>query len=113
VLLAHALSGLVGVVTQGAGSVVSRLVGDAGSGAGAVSGLLPQETNPQAVIDRLRLSLGSSGDPTTMNHEQIGAEIAGIVRSSLVNGGVSEADRTRLPWLRRSPVSPGTRPHIV
>jgi hypothetical protein len=96
VLLAHALSGLVGMVTQGAGSVVSRLVGETGSGAGAVSGLLPQETNPQAVIDRLRLSLGSSGDPTTMNHEQIGAEIAGIVRSSLVNGSVSEADRSRL-----------------
>jgi len=97
VLLAHALSGLVGTVAQGAGSVVSRAVGDAGvSGAGAVSGLLPQETNPQAVIDRLRLSLGSSGDPTTMNHDQIGAEIAGIVRSSLLNGSVSEADRPRL-----------------
>jgi hypothetical protein len=96
VLLAHALSGLVGTVAQGAGSVASRLVGDAGSGAGAVSGLLPQETSPQAVIDRLRLSLGSSGDPTTMSHEQIGAEIAGLVRSSLVNGSVSEADRTRL-----------------
>jgi len=97
VLLAHAVSGLVGMVAQGAGSVVSRVVGDAGvSGAGAVSGLLPQETNPQAVIDRLRLSLGSSGDPTTMNHEQIGAEIAAIVRSSLLNGSVSEADRPRL-----------------
>jgi hypothetical protein len=96
VLLAQAVTGLVGTVAQGAGSVVSRLVGETGSGAGAVSGLLPQETNPQAVIDRLRLSLGSSGDPTTMNHEQIGAEIAGIVRSSLVNGSVSEADRSRL-----------------
>jgi uncharacterized protein DUF2795 len=96
VLLAHAVSGLVGMVAQGAGSVVSRLVGDAGSGAGAVSGPLPQETNPQAVIDRLRLSLGSSGDPTTMSHEQISAEIAGLVRSSLLNGSVLEADRSRL-----------------
>ena len=29
------------------------------------------------MTDRLRLSLGSSGDPTTMNRDQIGAEIAG------------------------------------
>jgi hypothetical protein len=61
-----------------------------------ISSVLPQETNPQAVIDRLQQSLGSSGDPTTMSREQIVAEIAGIVRSSLFNGSVSEADRTRL-----------------
>ena len=94
VLLAQAVSGLVGMVTQGAGSVVSRSVG--GGGAGTVSGVLPREVSPQAVIDRLQLSLSSSGDPTTMNHEQIGAEIAAIVRGSLFNGSVSEADRTRL-----------------
>jgi Protein of unknown function (DUF2795) len=98
VLLAHAVSGLVGMVAQGDGSVVSRVVGDAGV-SGAVSGLLPPETNPQAVIDRLQLSLGSSGDPTTMSREQIVAEIAGIVRSSLFNGSVTDADRTRLTAL--------------
>jgi hypothetical protein len=92
VLLAQAVSGLVGMVAHGAGSVVSRVVG----GAGPVSTVLPQETNPQAVIDRLQQSLGSSGDPTRMSREQIVAEIAGIVRSSLFNGSVSEADRTRL-----------------
>jgi hypothetical protein len=92
VLLAHAVSGLVGMVAQGAGSVVSRVVG----GAAPVSTVLPQETNPQAVIDRLQLSLGSSGDPTTMNRDQIGAEIASIVRGSLLNDSVSEADRNRL-----------------
>jgi Protein of unknown function (DUF2795) len=92
VLLAQAVSGLVGMVAHGAGSVVSRVVG----GAGPVSAVLSQQTNPQAVIDRLQLSLGSSGDATTMNRDQIGAEIAGIVRNSLLNGSVSEADRTRL-----------------
>jgi hypothetical protein len=64
--------------------------------AATVSDVLPREANPQAVIDRLQLSLSSSGDPTTMDREQIGAEIATIVRSSLFNGSVSEADRTRL-----------------
>ena len=91
VLLAQAVSGLVGMVAHGVGSVASRVVG----GAGPVSTVLPQETNPQAVIDRLQQSLGSSGDPTRMSREQIVAEIAGIVRSSLFNGSVSEADRTR------------------
>jgi hypothetical protein len=92
VLLARAVSGFVGIVAQDAASVVSRVVPSSAT----ISSVLPQETNPQAVIDRLQQSLGSSGDPTTMSREQIVAEIAGIVRSSLFNGGVSEADRTRL-----------------
>jgi hypothetical protein len=92
VLLARAVSGFVGTVVQGADSVMSRAVPSSAT----ISSVLPQETNRQAVIDRLQQSLGSSGDPTTMNREQIVAEIASIVRSSLFNGSVSEADRTRL-----------------
>jgi hypothetical protein len=45
------------------------------------------------MIDRLEQSLSNSGDPTTMSREQINAEIAAVVRSSLLNGSVSEADR--------------------
>ena len=53
--------------------------------------------NPQTVIDRLAQSLGESGDPTTMSHEQIGAEIRSLVGDSLLtNGGLSDADRARL-----------------
>jgi len=92
VLLAQAVSGLIGVVGQGAGSVVSHAV----AGAGTISGALPQEVNPQAMIDRLQQSLGNSGDPTTMSHEQINAEIATLVRNSLLNGTLSESDRNRL-----------------
>ena len=66
VLLAHALSGLSGIVGQSAGSVVSRAVGDAGTISGAT------------VVDRLEQSLSNSGDPTTMNRDQIGAEIIQI-----------------------------------
>ena len=84
VLLAHALSGLVGIVGQGASSVVSRAVGDAGTISGA------------NVVDRLEQSLSNSGDPTTMSHEQIGAEIATLVRTGLQDGGLSDSDRNRL-----------------
>jgi hypothetical protein len=92
VLLAQAASGLIGMVWQGAGSVVSQVVG----GAGAISGVLPPEASPQAMIDRLQQSLGNSGDPTTMSHEQISAEMAALVRRSVVNGNLSESDRNRL-----------------
>jgi len=84
VLLAHALSGLAGIVGQSAGSVVSRAVGDAGTISGAT------------VVDRLEQSLSNSGDPTTMNRDQIGAEIATLVRTSVVNGSLSDSDRNRL-----------------
>jgi hypothetical protein len=92
VLLAHAVSGLIGMVGQGAGSVVSHVVGSAGT----ISGVLPSEVNPQAMIDRLQQSLGNSGDPTTMSREQISTEIAALVGRSVVNGSVSESDRNRL-----------------
>jgi hypothetical protein len=91
-LLARAVSGLVGLVEPGIGSVVGRAVG----GPGAVSSVVPSEVNPQTLIDRLQRALGSSGDPTTMSREQIGAEIAALVHSSLPNGSLSEGDRTRL-----------------
>jgi len=92
VLLAQAVSGLIGMVGQGAGSIVSHAVG----GAGTISGVLPSEVNPQAMIARLQQSLGNSGDPTTMSREQINAEIAALVGKSVVNGSVAESDRNRL-----------------
>jgi hypothetical protein len=92
VLLAQAVGGLIGMAWQSAGSVVSHVAG----GAGAISGVLPPEATPQAMIDRLQQSLGNSGDPTTMNREQISAEIAALVRRSVPNGNLSESDRNRL-----------------
>jgi len=95
-LLAHALSGLLGFLAPGVGSVVSRAIGSPGVVSSVVSGVVPPEVNPQAEIDRLRQSLSNSGDPTTMTREQIGAEIAALVRNSIPNGSLSEPDRTRL-----------------
>jgi hypothetical protein len=93
-LLGHALSGLVSTVGQGTSSAITRAVGDAG--AGAISSALPPEVNPQIMTDRLQQILSSSGDPTTMSHEQIGAEIATLVRSRLLGGSLTDADRNRL-----------------
>ncbi|MBV9531838.1 MAG: DUF2795 domain-containing protein [Bradyrhizobium sp.] len=99
VLLAQAVSGLAGLVGSGLGSVGSGLgsaVSQAVGGPGAASSAVPSEINPQAVIDRLQQSLGSSGDPTTMSREQISAEIGTLVRRGLPNGNLSDSDRNRL-----------------
>ena len=95
-LLAHALSGLLGFIAPGVGSVVSRAIGSPGAVSSVVSAVVPPEVNPQAEIDRLRQSLTNSGDPTTMTREQIGAEIASLVHNSLPSGSLSEPDRSRL-----------------
>jgi hypothetical protein len=91
-LLAHSFSGLLGFIGQGPGSIVDRATGDTTT----ISGTLAPEINPQTVVDRLQQSLINSGDPTTMSHEQISAEIATLVRSNLFNGSASDADRDRL-----------------
>jgi hypothetical protein len=83
-LLAHALSGVLGVVGQTASSAVSRAIGDTGTISGA------------AGINSLVQSLSNSGDPTTMNREQIGAEITNLVRNRRLSGSLSDADRNRL-----------------
>lgn len=83
-LLAHALSGVLGAVGQTASNAVSRSVGETGALTGT------------AGITSLVQSLSNSGDPTTMNHQQIGAEINSLVRDSRINGNLSDADRNRL-----------------
>jgi len=95
VLLGQAVLGLLGLAGAGLGSEVGRTIG----GPGVISGILPPAVSPQAMIDRLQQSLGSSGDPTTMSREQIGAEIATLVRNALPAGSLSQADRTRLVTL--------------
>jgi len=92
VLLAQAISGLIGLVGPGLGAVASRAVGNSG----VVSRAVPSEVNPQAEINRLQQSLNNSGDPTTMSREQISSEIAALVRNNVSNGSLSEPDRARL-----------------
>lgn len=89
-LLAHALSGLLGWVAPGVTSAVSHAVGT-----DAVTSVVPTEILPAAQIDRLQQSLNNSGDPTTMTREQIDAEITSLVHAG-IPGGLSDASRARL-----------------
>jgi len=95
VLLGQAILGLLGLAGAGLGSEVSRTIG----GPGVISGIIPAAVSPQTMIDRLQQSLSNSGDPTTMSREQIGAEIATLVRSALPSGSLSQGDHTRLASL--------------
>lgn len=53
--------------------------------------------NPERLIDRFAGSLGSSGDPTTMSHQEITAEIRDLTaRSMLPNSTFSDNERNRL-----------------
>ena len=94
-LLAQAISSMAGFVGREAGSVVNRAV----SNAGALSGLTGPEADSRTTLDRLESVLSNSNDPTTMNHDQIGREITGLVGTSLANGSLSEPDRDRLASL--------------
>jgi hypothetical protein len=90
-----------GLIESGVGTAVGSAVGSSvGHAVGPPSGAIATATgaNPQAAIDRLATSLGSSGDPTTMSHDQIGAEIRSLLGGGdlLTDGALSDANRTRL-----------------
>jgi hypothetical protein len=63
----------------------------------SVQAVVP-EANPQRLVERFEASLGRSGNPTTMTHDQIGAEIRSLLggHSFVTTGGLSDADRARL-----------------
>jgi Protein of unknown function (DUF2795) len=99
-----ALATLLGVLGL-AGAVTGAIAGMGFSFGPAIMGPASQniqavapEANPQRLVDRFEASLGRSGNPTTMTHEQIGAEIRTLLgsRSFITSGGFSDADRTRL-----------------
>ena len=68
-----------------------------GQAASHIEAVAP-EANPQRLIDRFEASLGRSGNPTTMTHDQIGAEMRSLLggHDFLTTGGLSDADRARL-----------------
>jgi hypothetical protein len=90
-----------------AGAVASAMSGPAGFNVGtailgptaseSVQAVAP-EANPQRLVDRFEASLGRSGNPTTMTHDQIGAEMRTILggHSFVTAGSLSDADRARM-----------------
>jgi hypothetical protein len=106
---------LHGITMWGLATLLGVL-GFAGALAGAIAGMgfnlgpamigptasqsiqVAPEANPQRLIDRFEASLGRSGNPTTMTHDQIGAEIRSLVSGHgfVTGGSLSDADRARL-----------------
>jgi Protein of unknown function (DUF2795) len=87
-LLAQLASLAIGTVTTATGA--------AAGGSGALTGSLTQQVSPQALVDRLRQSLISNGDPTQMTRDQINSEIGAITGRLLLNGNLTDQDRDRL-----------------
>jgi Protein of unknown function (DUF2795) len=90
-LFAQLVGGLAGLVGQGLGTFLGRTVGDAETAARVIA----PEINLRAMADKLRQSLASSDDLTTMRREEIGSEISALVQSSL-GSELSDQDFTRL-----------------
>ena len=78
------------MVGQGIGTFLSRAVD-----ADTASRIVAPEVDVRALTDRLRQALGSSDDLTTMNREQIGAEVTTLIRGSLARD-LAERDYDRL-----------------
>ena len=92
---ALAFAHLVGPMVERIGFDMGPAIGSAAGQNGPFAG-----PNAQPTIERLEQSLSSSGDPTTMSREQIGAEIRSLVGESLLRtGSVPDADRARLTSL--------------
>jgi hypothetical protein len=92
VLAAWLLGGLAGLVGQGIGSFLGR---PGGGVADTAARLVAPEVAFKAVTDRLRQSLGSSDDLTTMNRDQIRAEINSLVENSIAKD-LADQDYERL-----------------
>jgi hypothetical protein len=88
-------SALTGAIDRMGFSFVPAIVGQTASQTVQAAAA---EANPQRLVDHFEASLGRSGNPTTMTHEQIGAEIRSLLggRSLLTSGSLSDADRARL-----------------
>jgi hypothetical protein len=87
-LLAQLASLAIGTVTTATGA--------AAGGSGSLTGSLTQQVSPQALVDRLRQSMISNGDPTQMTRDQINSEIGAITGRLLLNGNLTDQDRDRL-----------------
>jgi hypothetical protein len=94
---------LLGNVIAGTASTafgaVSGLVGGAARGAGSAVSAVADQANPQALIDRARVSLTGPSEPARMTTEQRAAEITGLLGRRVTSGSLSDAERQRLSGL--------------
>lgn len=91
---------LLGNVVAGTASsafgAVSGVVGGAAHGAGSALSAAADQVNPQALIDRARMSLSGPSEPARMTTEQRAAEISGLIGRRIANGSLADTERQRL-----------------
>jgi hypothetical protein len=91
---------LLGNIIDGAASTmsgaVSSLTGGAASGAGSAVSAVADQANPQALIDRAKMTLTGPSAPARMTTEQRGAEISSLVGRRVANGSLTNDERQRL-----------------
>jgi hypothetical protein len=91
---------LLGNVVAGTASsavgAVSGILGGAASGAGSAVSAATDQVNPQALIDRARMSLTGPSEPAQMTTEQRAAEITSLIGQRVANGSLADAERQRL-----------------
>jgi hypothetical protein len=91
---------LLGNVVAGTASsavgAVSGILGGVASGAGSAVSAAADQVNPQALIDRARMSLTGPSEPARMTTEQRAAEITSLIGQRVANGSLADAERQRL-----------------
>ena len=91
---------LLGNIINGAASTmsgaVSSLAGGAASGAGSAVSAVADQANPQALIDRAKMTLTGPSEPARMTIEQRGAEISSLIGRRVANGSLTNDERQRL-----------------
>jgi hypothetical protein len=94
---------LLGSMVSGAAHTATNALSGVMSGVGQAAGQAAQAAAPQvdtdALAERARVALSGPSDPARMTPEQRGAEISSLVGKRVVNGNLSDADRTRLNQL--------------
>lgn len=92
VLLGNVVAGTASTAFGAASSVLGGTARGAGSAVSAVA----DQVNPQALIDRARMSLSGSSEPARMTTGQRTAEISGLIGQRVANGSLTDAERQRL-----------------
>ena len=95
VLLGNVLAGTAST----AFSAASNVMGGAAQGAGSAVSAIAGQANPQALIERARLSLTGPSEPARMSSEQRSAEITSLLGRRVTGGSLSDAEQQRLSAL--------------
>ena len=90
------LGNIVGGAASTVSGAVSSLAGGAASGAGKAVSTVADQANPQALIDRAKMTLTGPSEPARMTAERRGAEITGLIGCRVANGSLTDDERQRL-----------------